>query len=133
LTETDELRVRIENATRNVKEDYETALKTVGKLKEKMNELEQRISQKKPERAGEDLNSLRAAIHGLDRLTDSQILKSKEAWKKYEELKRESEIQKPAPPQLDELRTLCKKTEQLAADLLCYSLGFLKQKNTQNS
>lgn len=133
MTETDELRVRIENATRNVKEDYETALKTVGTIKANMNELEQRISQKKPAQAGEDMNSLRAAIYSLDKLTDSQILKSKEAWKKYEELKRDCEIQNPASPQLDELRTLCKKTEQLAADLLCYSLGLLKQKNTQKS
>jgi len=133
LTENGTLLGRIENATKNVKKDYETALKTVGTLKAKMNELEQRISKKKPAQTEEDLNSLRAAIHSLDRLTDSQILKSKEAWKKYEELKRICETQNPAAPQLDELQTLCKKTEQLAADLLCYSLGLLKQKNTEDN
>lgn len=129
MTETDKLLVHIENATRKVKEDYETALKTVAKTKEKMNELERRISQKKPEENQEDLNHLRSAIDSLDRLTDSQIMKSKETWKKYEELKRDWEMQTLQPPQIDRLRILCKKTEQLAADLLCYSLGFLKQKN----
>jgi hypothetical protein len=94
-----------------------------------MNELERRISQKKPEENQEDMNHLRSAIDSLDRLTDSQIMKSKETWKKYEELKADCEMQTLQPPQLVELQILCKKTEQLAADLLCYSLGFLKQKN----
>ena len=133
MIETDELGTRIENATRNVKEDYEKALGTVGMLKEKMNELEQRIGKEKPEEASGDMASLRSAIDSLERLTDSEILRSKAAWKKYEELKHECEKNALAPPQLEELRTLCKRTEQLAADLLCYSLGLLKQKNTEKS
>lgn len=131
MIETDEIGARIENATRNIKEDYERALETVGTLKEKMNELEQRIGQKKPEEARVDMVSLRSAIDTLERLTDSEILKSKAAWKKYEELKQDCELHALAPPQLDELRILCKRTEQLAADLLCYSLGLLRQKNTE--
>jgi len=133
LIETDELGARIEIATRNVKEDYEKAVGTVGILKEKMNELEQRIGQETPEEASRDMGSLRSAIDSLERLTDSEILKSKAAWKKYEELKHECEKHALTPPQLEELRTLCKRTEQLAADLLCYSLGLLKQKNTEKS
>jgi hypothetical protein len=129
--ETDEIGIRIENASRNVKEDYEKALETIGTLKEKMNELEQRIGQKKPEEAIGDMASLRSAIDGLERLTDSEIQKSKVAWKKYEELKHDCELHALAPPQLDELRILCKRTEQLAADLLCYSLGLLRRKNTE--
>jgi hypothetical protein len=129
LTETDRLLFHIENATRKVEKDYETALQTIAKNKEKMNELELRISQKKPEENHDDMNHLRSAIDSLDRLTDSQIMKSKQAWKKYEELKHDCEMQTLQPPQLDELQILCKKTEQLAADLLCYSLGFFKQKN----
>lgn len=128
MTEIAELRVRVENATRNVEEDYKRAVETVGILKERMNELEQRISQKKREEADEDLNSLRFTIKSLDTLTDSQIQKNKEAWEKYEELKRDCEMQTLRVTQLDELRILCKKTEQLAADLLCYSLGHFKQK-----
>ena len=133
MTETDELGARIEVATRNVKEDYEKALGTVGMLKEKMNELEQRIGQKKPEEAREDVAYLTSAIDSLERFTDSEILKSKESWKKYEELKNECENHALTLPQLDELRTLCKRTEQLAADLLCYSLGLVKQKNPEKS
>jgi hypothetical protein len=133
LRGTDQLDVRIEHATRNVREDYEKALKTVGMLKEKMNELERRIGQKKLEDAREDMASLTSAVNNLERFTDSEILKCKEAWKKYEKLKRESESQALAHPQLDELRTVCKKTEQLAADLLCYSLGHIKQKSTEKS
>lgn len=130
MTETDELCVRIEIATRNIKEDYEKALGTVGMLKEKMNELEQKIGKEKPEEATEDAASLKSAIDNLERFTDSEILKSKEAWKKYEELKRECENHALTPNQLDELRSICKRTEQLAADLLCYSLGLIKQRST---
>jgi len=128
---TDEIGARIEDATRKVREDYEKALETVGTLKEKMNELEQRIGQKKPEEARADMASLRSAVDSLERLTDSEILKSKAAWKKYEELKLDCEVHAFALSQLDELRILCKRTEQLAADLLCYSLGLLRQKNTE--
>jgi predicted house-cleaning noncanonical NTP pyrophosphatase (MazG superfamily) len=110
----DEICARIENATRNVKEDYEKALETVGTLKEKMNESEQRIGQKKPEETRGDMASLRSAIDSLERLTDTEILKSKTAWKKYEELKHDCELHALAPPQLDELQILCKRTEQLA-------------------
>lgn len=54
MIETGGLHLRIENATRDVKEEYERTLKTVGKVKEKMNELEGRISREKPEEAGKD-------------------------------------------------------------------------------
>jgi predicted RNase H-like nuclease (RuvC/YqgF family) len=133
LPETDELSARIENATRDVKEDFEKAVGTVGMLKLKMNELERRIEQKKPEEATQDIASLSSAIDSLERFTDSEILKSKAAWKKYEELKHECQNNVFTPPQLDELQTACKRTEQLAADLLCYSLGLIRQKNTQKS
>ena len=131
MIKNDELSARIESATRNVKEDFEKAVGTVGMLKLKMNELEQRIGQEKPEEATEDTTSLRSAIDSLERFTDSEILKTKAAWKKYEELKHECENHALSPPQLDELQSMCKRTEQLAADLLCYSLGLLRKKNTE--
>jgi hypothetical protein len=133
LAETGELRSRIEIEMRNIKEEYENALGTVGLLKEKMNDLEQRIEQKKPEEAREDMAFLRSAIDSLERFTDFEILKSKEAWKKYEELKRECIDHALAPNQLDELQVMCKRTEQLAADLLCYSLGLIKKKSAEKS
>ena len=133
MTETDELDVCIEIATRKAKEEYEKALGTVGMLKEKMNELEQRIGQEKPEEAAKDAASLRSTIDNLERFTDSEILKSKEVWKKYEELKRECKNHALTSNQLDELRNVCKRTEQLAADLLCYSLGLIKQRGIEKS
>jgi len=106
LTGTDKLPARIDSATRRAKEDYEIALETVSRTKEKMNELERRISRKKPEEYIEDMNQLSFAIDSLDRLTDSQIMKSKEMWNKYEELKHECGTQTLQPPQLDELRII---------------------------
>ena len=129
MTKADELLVRIENATKEVEEDYQRTLKTVARLKEEMNELEQRISKKKHEEADADINSLRSATDSLNRLTDSQILRSKTAWKKFEGLKHDCKTQTLELPQLDEMQKLYKKTEQLAADLLCYSLGLSKPKN----
>lgn len=129
MTEVDELLVRIENTTKDIEEDYQRTLKTVARLKNKMNELEQTISKKKREEADADMNSLASAIESLNRLTDSQILRSKNAWKKHEELQHDCQTQTLQSPKLDELRTLCKKTEQLAADLLCYSMGLFKRKN----
>jgi seryl-tRNA synthetase len=127
----DELVARVEDAARNVKEDYERAVETVGTLKDEMNKLEQKIGQEKPEDARGDMTSLRSAVDSLERLTDSEILKSKASWKKYEELKQECEKNILTLPQLDELRTICKRTEELAADLLCYSLGLLRQRTTE--
>jgi hypothetical protein len=132
LTESDKLRVRIENTTRGLEADYQRTLKTVAGLKEKMNSLEQRISKKKPNEAHEDMNSLRSERQSLDKLTDSLILKSKEAWKKHEELNQLCKTQRLKLSQLDELQTTCKKTEQLAADLLCYSLGMLERRKPGN-
>ena len=130
LTEITQLRVRVENATKEIEEDYNRIRQTVQTLKQKMNEIEQRLSQKKTTKGtNEDTKSLRAVMKSLDRLTDRQILKSKVAWKKYEQLKHNCRTHASDLPELEELRVLCKKTEQLAADLLCYSLGFVKRKN----
>ena len=133
MIKNDELSARIESATGNVKEDFEKSVGTVGMLKLKMNELEQRLGQKKPEEATEDTASLRSAIDSLEKFTDSEILKTKAAWKKYEELKHECETHASVSHQLEELRTMCKETEQLAADLLCYSLGLIRQKSPEKN
>ena len=131
MTEVGELRIRIENAARNIMEDYDRTLKTVGKLKGKMTELEQRMSQKRPEEIEENMYHLRHATERLNRLTDSQILRSKKAWKEYEELEHDCKMQTLQLPQLDGLRTQCKKTEQFAADLLCYSMGLSRRKTSK--
>ena len=114
---------RIEKAIRDIEEDDRKLLQTLRTLKDDMTELEKRVSQKKQP---EDLDKLDSTIETLNQMTDSQILASKKAWKIYEEFERESKKQSSEPDKLNELRVVCKKREQIAADLLCYSLGHLK-------
>jgi len=123
LTEKHALQVLIEVTARGIKENYEVDVRTVGELKGRMNELELEMS-KKENMENKD-GCLAFARKELNRLTDSTILRSKEAWKKYEALKQDCETQAFESAQLDELWMWCKKAEQLAADLLCYSLGAL--------
>jgi hypothetical protein len=98
----------------------------VQKLKNKMNELEQRTPKTR------DLKALESAIKRLNKLTDSQILRSKKAWEEYRKLQQESKHCESCPVQLDNLRAVCKKTEELAADLLCYSLARFEQSERQS-
>ena len=114
---------RIEKAIRDIEEDDRKLLDTLRILKDDMNRLEERVGEKK--QPG-DLDKLNCAIESLNQLTDSQILASKKAWRIYEEFERESTGQSLEPDKLNELRAVCKKREQIAADLLCYSLGHLK-------
>ena len=129
MADPDKFQARVEIVTRSVREDYEKAITTVETLKKKMNELEHRISQKRPEETNGDRASLKSAIDNLERFTDHEILKSKEAWEKYEELKRECVDSSLWRDQLEGLQSMCKRTEQLATDLLCYSLGLVKKKS----
>lgn len=117
------LKNRINTSTKEVEKNYESALRTMEKLKEKMDELERRVSKNNSK---EDANALNAAIMKLNELTDSQILKSKEAWQKYEALKRECKTRALTLQKLKELYGACEKVEQLAVDLTCYSLGHPK-------
>ena len=127
MTQVNELRIRIENATRDVEKSYRKTLGKVSTLKEKMNKLEQSASRNSSAKTRKDFDSLNSAIESLNRLTDSQILKSKKAWNKCKKLEQDCKEQRSELPELDNLRALCKKMEELAADMLCYSLGHLKQ------
>jgi hypothetical protein len=118
-----DLEIRIKAAISGVNEDFDYAFGAVKELKGKMNELERLTVEKS---GNKNVTALNAAIERLNELTDSQILKSKEAWRKYEALKHECEAQDVAPPQFEEMYEECKKVEQLATDLTCYSLGHPK-------
>jgi DNA repair exonuclease SbcCD ATPase subunit len=132
LASTNKLEARIEKARSQTEKDYEKALKKVKKLKDTMNELEQNIMQKK-QRTFHDLEALRSAIRRLNRLTDSEIMRSRSAWEEYRKLEQDCKKLEVRSVELDNLRVSCKKMEELAADLLCYSLGrfesldFMKQ------
>ncbi|MGB8780850.1 MAG: hypothetical protein WCD81_09425 [Candidatus Bathyarchaeia archaeon] len=121
-----ELRARIKETGRQIQGDYGKTLEKVQKLKNKMNELEQRTPKTL------DLKALDSAIKRLNTLTDSQILRSKNAWEEYRKLEQECKQCALCPVQLDNLRAICKKTEELAADLLCYSLARFEQSERQS-
>jgi ABC-type uncharacterized transport system fused permease/ATPase subunit len=115
-----ELRARIEETETQIQRDYRKTLEKVQKLKNHMNKLEQET----PKTQG--LKALNSVINRLNRLTDSQIMRSKKAWKEYRKLEQECKQCSLYAVQLDNLRAICKKTEELAADLLCYSLARFK-------
>jgi len=114
---------RLLKAIRNIEEDDRKLLETLRTLKDDMNRLEERVGEKKQP---EDVDKLNSAIENLNQMTDLQILASKRAWKICEEFERESTGLSSESDKLNELRAVCKKREQIAADLLCYSLGHLK-------
>jgi len=123
-----ELQNQIERAREQTESEYAEALKAVERLKNKMNDLEQGGSKNDQTAATSNSNSLDLAIESLNELTDSQILRSKKAWKEYRKLETHCKQYVLQPVELDNLRTLCKRMEELAADLLCYSLGRFKPK-----
>ena len=116
-----ELRARIEETERQIQKDYGKTLEIVEKLKTKMNKLEQQTPDTQNGKA------LDSAIKRLNRITDSHILRSKKAWEEYRKFEHECKQRSQYPVQMDNLRAMCKKTEDLAADLLCYSLARFKQ------
>ena len=114
------LGIRIAASTQEVEANSESALRAMEELKEEMAKLERLIIKNGSK---ENANAPNIAIIRFNELTDSQIRKSKEAWQKYEALKREGKAQAVMLPQLKELQKACERAERLATDLTCYSLG----------
>jgi hypothetical protein len=125
--EVGKLEARIKMANSKTARDYKRALRTMKKLKNKMNELERNVSQREQAGTDEDFATLDLTLERLNRFTDSQILGSKEAWKEYRKLEHDCKLYGLKPVQLGDLLIACKKTEELAADLLCYSLARFKR------
>jgi len=120
-----ELRARIDETGRQIQRDYGKTLEKLQELKNEMNGLEHQTQT-------QSLKALNLAIKRLNRLTDSQIMRSKKAWEEYRKLEQECKQYQPYPVQLETLWAICKKTEGLAADLLCYSLARFKQSERQS-
>lgn len=124
MADFDEHLARIEKARTQIERDYRKASSKVEELKTKMNRFERSISQQEQaQKTTKDLSALDSTIGLLNSLTDSQILRSREAWEEYRRLEHDSEQLVQRPVQLDNLRVICKKMGELAADLLCYSLA----------
>jgi arginine/lysine/ornithine decarboxylase len=129
LIEAVELQARIDKTTREIAQSYGKALKAVEELKTKINDLELSISDKEYAKTSEDMDQLNSAVDTLNKLTDSLILRSGRAWEEFEQLEHDCKISAFEPAGLNGLRDLCKKTEQFAADLLCYSLALFKRRD----
>jgi len=127
LTEAAELEAQIEMAIRDLRKSYRRTVKTVASLKEKINDLELRISRERHAQHHPQLEKLNSAVESLDIFVDSVIVESARAKENCERLKRKCEMQAFKPAQLENLQTLCQENEQLAKDLLCYSLGRLRR------
>jgi uncharacterized protein YukE len=127
------LQDRIEKAAREIAQNYGKALKEIEELKKRMNDLESSISGKGNAETSENMNRLSSGVDMLNELTDSLILESGRAWEEYKEIEHDCKIGGFEPTELRDLRYLCKKTEEFAADLLCYSLALFKRKEIQNS
>jgi hypothetical protein len=120
---------QIERTRNDLDKSYRKALKDVQKLKKKINELELSIIQKGDSESNGGLNELNFTIENLNRITDSQILISGKAWSEYKRLEHDCVKFALKPVILDDFRVLCKKNEELAADLLCYSLAHFKRQH----
>jgi len=123
MTEATEIRNQISEAAVNFEEHYECTLREIRELKTLMNELERSLNEKNDNKTADNVSRLEGVTEELDILIDSTILRSEKQWEKFHELENAS---KPIAQKLDELndlRNICERTEALAKDLLCFSLG----------
>jgi hypothetical protein len=124
-----ELRDRIDEATRRIAQNYQKALKEVEQVKTKINDLELTAI----DSGSASRDRLNSALDMLIQLTDSMIFESGRAWDEYEKLEHDCNADGYESSELNGLRELCKKTEEFATDLLCYSLAHFKRKDASNS
>jgi hypothetical protein len=124
-----ELRDRINEATRRIAQNYQKALKELEQVKTKINDLELTVI----DSGSANRDRLNSALAMLIQLTDSMIFESGRAWDEYEKLEHDCNADGYESSKLNGLRELCKKTEEFATDLLCYSLAHFKRKDTSNS
>jgi hypothetical protein len=126
---TTELRHRIGEATRRITQNYQKGLKEVEEAKTKINDPELTVADN-----GSAKNSqLNSALDVLLQLTDYMIFESGRASEEYEKLEHDCKVEGSESSELNDLRELCKKTEEFATDLLCYSLAHFKRKGAWNS
>lgn len=128
-----ELQSRINRATKETEQNYQIALGELGELKTKINDLELVIADNAYAKTSGDKDKLDSAMDKLIKFTDFMISESERAWEEYRTLERDCRIGASEPSdvnaQMNALRDLCKKTDEFATDLLCYSLAHFKRKD----
>lgn len=126
MTEAAQIEAQVELATKDMKRSHGIAVRSIAALKMKINDLEQSLSLGSFAPTKADMKKLDALTARLDRLVDSVISESARAKRKLERLKQECRTQAIDSVKVENLETAYKETEQLAKDLLCYSLGHFR-------
>jgi len=131
LTEIAELQTQIETAIKDLEKNRKKAAKTVAFLKKRINNLELSISNESCVKTDAGVEGLNSATERLDRFVDSVILENAQARGECERLESECRALTFASARLENLKALCQEYEQLAKDLLCYSLGRIRLKERE--
>ena len=127
LSSPTQLKRRIETTIQDLRQDYAKILSSVAALKKKVNNLELRTSENIPKHDDVNGKKLSLAVDELDKFIDSVIAEAAKTKHRCEKLKLECSMLPHEPAGLKELLSLCSENEQLARDLLCYSLGRLNK------
>jgi hypothetical protein len=130
VVESVRLNVEIDEIAREMENKYGKRLRAIKKHKEKLNELDQVTGLDEGSKSINHAKAWEATAESLNKLSDSLIIESKRAWQICGMLERKCSATGLDPAVLDKVRVLCKKTEAMAADLLCYTLGRLRQRES---
>jgi hypothetical protein len=119
--------------TRDLQSSYDKDLKEIKKLKGRMNSLEQALGHERASVSAFHIRELNRTMQLLNRLSDSLIVRSKKASQKLKDLESRCKSGGLETNRLNDVRASCKKTEIMAADLLCYTLGSFQHLSMRNS
>ena len=127
LSRATQLERQIETAIEDLRQNYTQTLSSVASLKKKVNDLELKTNDNSSARDDTNRQKLNLAVNELDQFIDSVVSTAAKTRHTCEKLKLECSVQSHEPVGLKELLSLCSENEQLAKDLLCYSLGRLNK------
>ena len=120
---------RIEKTIKDSERNHNETIDNVRELKDRISELEISISEKGNAENSKETHELNSLEEKLNASLDSLILRSEAEWEDYRRLEQESKARGFDPARLEAFKAICKKTEELAKDLLCYSLGRFRRKD----
>ena len=127
LNRSAQLEAEIETTIEDLRRIYGKTLSAVAFLKKRINDLELNVNERGSVPADQNGGELSSAVEELDEFIDSVILQAARTREKCEKLKQECAVQSFEPIRLRDLLSSCLENEQLAKDLLCYSLGRLRK------
>lgn len=134
MTEAARLQADIDEAERGLERSYQKMLRRVKKLKDRLNALaEETIVGDEVSKIVNHEKALESAWENLNRLSDSLLVESKEAWHEYARLERKCKSSGSELARLIDVRVSCKKIEAIASDMLCFTLGRSKRPAEQSA